>query len=194
MFTCSDWFCFSFGSIRCFYHSLPLNMQHKQYLMKIISICHILLLLKKKWWLVTSNKLFIYVYISGCFMRYLENSNTVCIFCDSAAVDLENITVCTYSKHRELSSNSLLCTYNGKLHCDFFSLSLLFTVDYTVEKKNHTTVTTVIPKIGKISHLVVTVSVTVLQFCSCGHVSHHGLSVYEQEGQVWLPLFFWERC
>nr|XP_020453663.1 uncharacterized protein C1orf159 homolog [Monopterus albus] len=52
----------------------------------------------------------------GCFLRVLENSNTICIFCDSAAVDLENITVCTYN--------------------------------YTVEKKNHTTVTTVIPKIG----------------------------------------------
>lgn len=35
---------------------------------------------------------------SGCFLRVLDNSNTVCIFCDSAAVDLENITVCTYSK------------------------------------------------------------------------------------------------
>ncbi|XP_032368916.1 uncharacterized protein C1orf159 homolog [Etheostoma spectabile] len=32
----------------------------------------------------------------GCFLRVLDNSNTVCIFCDSAAVDLENITVCTY--------------------------------------------------------------------------------------------------
>ncbi|KAM9361285.1 uncharacterized protein C1orf159 homolog, partial [Symphorus nematophorus] len=52
----------------------------------------------------------------GCFLRVLENSNTVCIFCDSAAVDLENITACTYN--------------------------------YTVERKNHTTVTTVIPKIG----------------------------------------------
>ncbi|XP_015814314.3 uncharacterized protein C1orf159 homolog [Nothobranchius furzeri] len=52
----------------------------------------------------------------GCFFRILENNNTVCIFCDSAAVDLENVTVCTYN--------------------------------YTVERKNHTTVTTVIPKIG----------------------------------------------
>uniref|UniRef100_A0A8P4JY12 Si:ch211-157b11.12 n=1 Tax=Dicentrarchus labrax TaxID=13489 RepID=A0A8P4JY12_DICLA len=52
----------------------------------------------------------------GCFLRFLENSNTVCIFCDSAAVDLENITVCTYN--------------------------------YTMERKNHTTVTTVIPKIA----------------------------------------------
>ncbi|KAF3856282.1 hypothetical protein F7725_017005 [Dissostichus mawsoni] len=32
----------------------------------------------------------------GCFLRVLENSNTVCIFCDLAAVDLDNITVCTY--------------------------------------------------------------------------------------------------
>ncbi|XP_039654897.1 uncharacterized protein C1orf159 homolog isoform X2 [Perca fluviatilis] len=52
----------------------------------------------------------------GCFLRVLDNSNTVCIFCDSAAVDLENITVCTYN--------------------------------YTMERKNHTTVTTVIPKIA----------------------------------------------
>ncbi|CAG5980654.1 unnamed protein product [Menidia menidia] len=52
----------------------------------------------------------------GCFIRVQENSNTVCIFCDSAAVDLENVTVCTYN--------------------------------YTLERKNHTTVTTVIPKIG----------------------------------------------
>uniref|UniRef100_A0A1A8R414 Chromosome 1 open reading frame 159 n=3 Tax=Nothobranchius TaxID=28779 RepID=A0A1A8R414_9TELE len=52
----------------------------------------------------------------GCFFRILENNNTVCIFCDSAAVDLDNVTVCTYN--------------------------------YTVERKNHTTVTTVIPKIG----------------------------------------------
>ncbi|XP_026204854.1 uncharacterized protein C1orf159 homolog [Anabas testudineus] len=51
----------------------------------------------------------------GCFLRVLEN-RTICIFCDSAAVDLENTTVCTYN--------------------------------YTIEKKNHTTVTTVIPKIG----------------------------------------------
>lgn len=52
----------------------------------------------------------------GCFLRILENSNTVCIFCDSAAVDLENITACTYN--------------------------------YTIERKNHTTFTTVVPKIG----------------------------------------------
>ncbi|MEQ2293105.1 hypothetical protein AMECASPLE_029741 [Ameca splendens] len=52
----------------------------------------------------------------GCFYRVLENSNTVCIFCESTAVDLENVTVCTYN--------------------------------YTLERKNHTTVTTVIPKIG----------------------------------------------
>lgn len=133
--------------------------------MKTLSICHVLPLFKKKWRLVTSNKLLINVYISGCFMRYLENSNTVCIFCDSAAVDLENITVCTYSKQRELSSNSLLCTYNGKSYIVLFSLSLLFTVDYTMEKKNHTTVTTVIPKIGKISHLFL------LQFSSFAAVA-----------------------
>lgn len=42
----------------------------------------------------------------GCFLRVLENSNTVCIFCDSAAVDLENITVCTYSKGCELFLNA----------------------------------------------------------------------------------------
>ncbi|KAM4612626.1 uncharacterized protein C1orf159 homolog [Polymixia lowei] len=52
----------------------------------------------------------------GCYMRVLENSNTVCIHCDSAAVDLENLTACTYN--------------------------------YSVERKNRTTVTTVIPKIG----------------------------------------------
>uniref|UniRef100_A0A3P9IMK5 Uncharacterized protein n=1 Tax=Oryzias latipes TaxID=8090 RepID=A0A3P9IMK5_ORYLA len=52
----------------------------------------------------------------GCFFRVLENSNTVCISCDSAAAFLENVTVCTYN--------------------------------YTVERRNHTTVTTVIPKIG----------------------------------------------
>ncbi|KAJ0023229.1 hypothetical protein NQD34_003128, partial [Periophthalmus magnuspinnatus] len=52
----------------------------------------------------------------GCFLRVLENSNTVCIFCDSAPAELENMTACTYN--------------------------------YTVEKKNHTTVTTVIPEIG----------------------------------------------
>lgn len=51
----------------------------------------------------------------GCFYRLLENT-TVCILCDSAAVDLENVTVCTYN--------------------------------YTLERKNHTTVTTVVPKIG----------------------------------------------
>lgn len=37
-------------------------------------------------------------YSLGCFFRVLENSNTICIFCESAAVDLENTTVCTYSK------------------------------------------------------------------------------------------------
>lgn len=44
---------------------------------------------------------------TGCFLRVLENSNTVCIFCDSAAVDLDNITVCTYSKDGELSAECL---------------------------------------------------------------------------------------
>lgn len=134
--------------------------------MKTLSICRVLPLFKNKWGLVTSNKLLTNVYISGCFMRYLENSNTVCIFCDSAAVDLENITVCTYSKHRELSSNSLLYTYNGKSYIvGFFPSSLFFTVDYTVEKKNHTTVTTVIPKIGKIPYLFL------LQFSSFAAVA-----------------------
>ncbi|TNM88832.1 uncharacterized protein C1orf159 homolog [Takifugu flavidus] len=52
----------------------------------------------------------------GCFWRVLENSNTVCIFCDPATADLDNITVCTYN--------------------------------YTLERKNDTTVTTVTPKIG----------------------------------------------
>ncbi|CAL9704781.1 unnamed protein product [Knipowitschia caucasica] len=52
----------------------------------------------------------------GCFLRLLENSNTVCIFCDSASLDLENITACTFN--------------------------------FTMEKRNHTTVTTVMPKIG----------------------------------------------
>ncbi|XP_053724477.1 uncharacterized protein C1orf159 homolog [Synchiropus splendidus] len=52
----------------------------------------------------------------GCFLRVLENGNHICIFCDSAAVDLENITTCSYN--------------------------------YTVDVKNHTTITTVVPKIG----------------------------------------------
>ncbi|XP_029906619.1 uncharacterized protein C1orf159 homolog [Myripristis murdjan] len=52
----------------------------------------------------------------GCFLRVLENSNTICIYCDSATVDVENLTACSYN--------------------------------YTVERKNQTTVTTVIPKIG----------------------------------------------
>ncbi|XP_056130899.1 uncharacterized protein C1orf159 homolog [Lampris incognitus] len=52
----------------------------------------------------------------GCYLRVIENSNTICIHCDSATVDLENLTACSYN--------------------------------YTVERKNHTTVTTVIPKIG----------------------------------------------
>uniref|UniRef100_A0A3P8UK59 Si:ch211-157b11.12 n=1 Tax=Cynoglossus semilaevis TaxID=244447 RepID=A0A3P8UK59_CYNSE len=54
----------------------------------------------------------------GCFLRVLNNNNnnTVCIFCDSASVDLENATVCTYN--------------------------------YTVDRRNHTTVTTVNPTIG----------------------------------------------
>ncbi|XP_071768793.1 uncharacterized protein C1orf159 homolog [Centroberyx gerrardi] len=52
----------------------------------------------------------------GCYLRVLENSNTVCIYCDSATVDVENLTACSYN--------------------------------YTVERKNRTTVTTVVPKIG----------------------------------------------
>ncbi|XP_068598180.1 uncharacterized protein C1orf159 homolog [Brachionichthys hirsutus] len=52
----------------------------------------------------------------GCFLRLLENGKHVCLFCDSAAVDTENVTVCTYNN--------------------------------ITERKNHTTVTTVIPKIG----------------------------------------------
>lgn len=40
---------------------------------------------------------FIY-YFSGCFLRVLEDRNTVCIFCHPAAADLDNITICTYSK------------------------------------------------------------------------------------------------
>ncbi|CAL8257198.1 unnamed protein product [Boreogadus saida] len=52
----------------------------------------------------------------GCYLRFLENTNTVCIYCDPSAVDLENSTACSYN--------------------------------YTEERKNLTTVTTVIPKIG----------------------------------------------
>ncbi|XP_068170418.1 uncharacterized protein C1orf159 homolog isoform X2 [Antennarius striatus] len=52
----------------------------------------------------------------GCFLRILENGRSICIFCDSATVDSENITVCTYNN--------------------------------ITEKRNFTTVTTVIPKIG----------------------------------------------
>ncbi|XP_061641321.1 uncharacterized protein C1orf159 homolog isoform X3 [Phyllopteryx taeniolatus] len=52
----------------------------------------------------------------GCFFRVLEGSNTVCILCEPAAVDSENITTCTYN--------------------------------YTMDRKNHTTVTTVMPKIA----------------------------------------------
>ncbi|XP_054641046.1 uncharacterized protein C1orf159 homolog isoform X2 [Dunckerocampus dactyliophorus] len=52
----------------------------------------------------------------GCFFRVLESSSTVCIQCDPAAVDSEDITNCTYN--------------------------------YTMDRKNHTTVTTVMPKIG----------------------------------------------
>ncbi|KAK0138911.1 hypothetical protein N1851_024530 [Merluccius polli] len=53
----------------------------------------------------------------GCYLRFLENTNTVCIYCDPTAVDLENSTACNYN--------------------------------YTVERKNHTTVTTVVPKIAE---------------------------------------------
>nr|XP_057931077.1 uncharacterized protein C1orf159 homolog [Doryrhamphus excisus] len=52
----------------------------------------------------------------GCFFRVLESSSTVCIQCDPAAVDSEEVTNCTYN--------------------------------YTMDRKNHTTVTTVMPKIG----------------------------------------------
>lgn len=44
----------------------------------------------------------------------------------------------------------------------FFFLCPFFTADYTVDKKNHTTVTTVFPKIGKRLHLVKDVT--------CGHL------------------------
>ncbi|CAL8340600.1 unnamed protein product [Lota lota] len=52
----------------------------------------------------------------GCYLRFLENTNTVCIYCDPSAVDLENSTAC--------SNND------------------------TVERKNRTTATAVIPTIG----------------------------------------------
>uniref|UniRef100_A0AAX7TS44 Uncharacterized protein n=1 Tax=Astatotilapia calliptera TaxID=8154 RepID=A0AAX7TS44_ASTCA len=81
----------------------------------------------------------------GCFLRVLENTNTVCILCDSAAVDLENITVCTYSKDSELFACWIVSLMFGS-----FVLTRLFLcfLDYTLERKNHTTVTTVVPKIG----------------------------------------------
>lgn len=97
------------------------------------------------------------LFFPGCFFRVLENSNTVCIFCDSAAVELENLTVCTYSKNWELPTVlTLLCSERRFLHCVMFLrfcfVLIPFSVcrlDYTLERKNHTTVTTVIPKIGK---------------------------------------------
>ncbi|XP_061907779.1 uncharacterized protein C1orf159 homolog isoform X1 [Entelurus aequoreus] len=52
----------------------------------------------------------------GCFFRVLESSSIICIQCDSATVDADNVTTCTYN--------------------------------YTMDRKNHTTVTTVMPKIG----------------------------------------------
>ncbi|XP_077429089.1 uncharacterized protein C1orf159 homolog [Vanacampus margaritifer] len=52
----------------------------------------------------------------GCFFRVLESSNIVCILCEPASVDSQNITTCTYN--------------------------------YTMDRRNHTTVTTVMPKIG----------------------------------------------
>lgn len=107
---------------------------------------------------ITWNILLFWLFFSGCFLRVLENSNTVCIFCDSAAVDLENITVCTYSKDWELSTDFFEVHKKLNLtlyHVFFFDLSVC-SLDYTVERKNHTTVTTVIPKIGKISHPVIT--------------------------------------
>lgn len=89
------------------------------------------------------------MYSSGCFLRVLENK-TICIFCDTAAVDLENTTVCTYSKDVSVFK------YIKKIYECYIALfsSALFMcfLDYTVDKKNHTTVTTVIPKIGKISY------------------------------------------
>ncbi|XP_051932468.1 uncharacterized protein C1orf159 homolog isoform X1 [Hippocampus zosterae] len=51
----------------------------------------------------------------GCFFRVLEGSNTVCILCEPAAIDSENVTSCTYN--------------------------------YTMDRRNYTTVTTVMPKI-----------------------------------------------
>lgn len=88
---------------------------------------------------------------TGCFLRVLENTNTVCILCDSAAVDLENITVCTYSKDSRLTACWIVSPMFGS-----FVLTRLFLcfLDYTLERKNHTTVTTVVPKIGKTCRLI----------------------------------------
>ncbi|KAM7402176.1 hypothetical protein PAMP_017440 [Pampus punctatissimus] len=84
----------------------------------------------------------------GCFLRVLENSNTVCIFCDSAAVDLENVTVCTYN--------------------------------YTVERNNHTTVTTVIPRI---------VSSTTSCFVLCFGAGGPGVAASLLLGTLLISLF-----
>lgn len=60
--------------------------------------------------------------------------------------------------------------------------------DYTVDKKNHTTVTTVFPKIGKMSRLL-TSPCAVQCFTVC-----RVACVCEQEVQVWPPRFFWGLC
>lgn len=86
----------------------------------------------------------------------------------------------------------------------FPPLSLFFTVDYTVEKKNHTTVTTVIPKIGKISHLfllrfssfaAVAVFLTTVFLClsrraRCGCLSSSGNTVDQLVPDSLRGLFF----
>lgn len=126
-------------------------------------------------------------------MRYLENSNTVCIFCDSAAVDLENITVCTYSKdHKDQSS---YWWWSGSIR-KMVSLTLfvpILSADYTVDKKNHTTVTTVFPKIGKMPRLVTSVCVvqrfTGSPCCLCLWAGGPGVAASLLLGTLLISLF-----
>lgn len=77
---------------------------------------------------------------------------------------------------------------HGESNFQMFLFVTILPADYTVDKKNHTTVTTVFPKIGKMSRLVTSVCVD-----QCFTVCHVAC-VCEQEVQVWRPRFFWGLC
>ena len=88
---------------------------------------------------------------SGCYLRVLENNTAVCMHCDSTIADLENFTACNYSKWTSTGHERWVGWGVPQVSwpCSFFPFISLPLTAYITERTNHTTITTVLPTIGK---------------------------------------------